>query len=57
MPYTAAEYTRAGLPWFDYYDDNNVALDGAKTLKKMKSITAVAKNKGDNPIPENGVGG
>jgi len=33
-PATAKEYTNAGLPWFDYYDDNK-ALSGSDALIKQ----------------------
>jgi hypothetical protein len=36
--YTAHEYTKAGLPWFDHYDGDKVAIAGAKRLKKIKTI-------------------
>ena len=35
-PYEAADYTNAGLPWFDYYSDR-VALEGSKHFKGLKS--------------------
>jgi hypothetical protein len=34
---TAADYTKAGLPWFDYYDGEREALAGAKLLAGLKS--------------------
>lgn len=34
-PPTAADYTEAGLPWFDYYRDNLVALQGSTKLAGM----------------------
>jgi hypothetical protein len=33
VPFTAEEYTRYGLPWFDYYSDNSTALEGSGKLK------------------------
>jgi hypothetical protein len=53
VPFTAKEYTRYGLPWFEYYSDNSTALKGAKKLKKLKSVTEKGKEKGDVPLPEN----
>jgi hypothetical protein len=35
-PYEAADYTNAGLPWFDYYSDR-IALEGSKHFKGLKS--------------------
>ncbi len=31
-PPSAQQYSMAGLPWFDYYDDNLQALDGSRQL-------------------------
>jgi len=36
--YTAHEYTEAGLPWFEYYGGDKVAIDGGKRLGKIKSV-------------------
>ena len=52
VPPTAAEYTRAGLPWFDYYAERP-AVEGSSTLAKLKSIFTLGKEKGDVPLPEN----
>jgi len=53
VPPTSAEYTEAGLPWFDYYDDNLTAVEGSGILAKLKSVVAMGKKKGDVPLPEN----
>jgi len=52
VPPTSEEYTRHGLPWFDYYDDSP-ALDGADALKGMKSVADLGAEKGEVPLPEN----
>ena len=52
VPPTAAEYTSAGLPWFDYYGDAP-AVDGADALAGLDSVATLGKKKGDNPLPEN----
>ena len=39
-PPTAAEYTRAGLPWFEYYDADRTALAGAARLARLDSVAA-----------------
>ena len=52
VPPTAEQYTRAGLPWFDYYDDA-LALKGADQLAKLKSVLEMGRQKGDVPLPEN----
>jgi hypothetical protein len=52
-PPTAHEYTRAGLPWFQYYSADRAALDGAPLLSKLKSVMQLGKAKKDAPLPEN----
>ena len=52
-PPTSEEYTRAGLPWFDYLDENANALRGSKILAGLKSVFTMGKEKGDVPLPEN----
>ena len=53
-PPSAADYTKAGLPWFDYYDDRLVALDGGKKLAALDSVAAKGVKLGEKPLPENG---
>ncbi len=52
-PPTAREYTNAGLPWFDYYDDNLTPLEGSGPLKALKSVASLGKKKKQVPLPEN----
>jgi hypothetical protein len=52
-PPTAKQYAKAGLPWFDYYDDKATALDGAPALAGLKSVAEMGAAKGDVPLPEN----
>ncbi len=52
-PPTAAEYTRAGLPWFDLYDEGASALKGSKELDGLESVKEMGEAKGDVPLPEN----
>lgn len=52
-PPTAKQYTNAGLPWFDYYDDSAKALEGSGILQKLKSVLTLGKEKRDVPLPEN----
>jgi hypothetical protein len=52
-PPTAREYTAAGLPWFDFYDETAQALGGSGILAKVKSVMSLGKEKGDVPLPEN----
>lgn len=51
-PATAKDYTSAGLPWFDYYNDSK-ALPGADTLGKLTSVAAKVIEKGQGPLPDN----
>jgi hypothetical protein len=53
VPPTAAEYSKAGLPWFDYYADGESVLDGSPELGDLESIVEKAAKKGDVPLPEN----
>jgi hypothetical protein len=52
-PPTAEEYTRAGLPWFEYYAADLQALPGGAGLGKIRSVVKIGKDKGDVPLPEN----
>jgi hypothetical protein len=52
-PPTSRQYTKAGLPWFDYYNDGGKALPGSTILDKLKSVVQMGKQKGDVPLPEN----
>ena len=52
VPFTAAEYNRYGLPWFDYYSDNSKPLKGSAKLKGLKSVLEMGKINGDKPLPE-----
>jgi hypothetical protein len=52
-PYTAKEYTKYGLPWFEYYSDNAAALNGSEKLGKLKSVAEMAREKGEVALPEN----
>jgi hypothetical protein len=53
LPPSAADYTRFGLPWFDYYDDALTAVEGSGVLGKLKSVLGIAKEKREAPLPEN----
>ena len=52
-PPNAAEYTAAGLPWFDYYDADHTALAGAPRLERLDSVAAHAV-KVREPAPDTG---
>ena len=51
---TAENYTRAGLPWYDYYAEGHQALPGADKLKRLDSVAALGHKNGEQPLPEDG---
>ncbi|MHC4925321.1 MAG: hypothetical protein ACYTG4_14795, partial [Planctomycetota bacterium] len=54
-PPTADDYSRRGLPWFDYYDENERALPDCKRLKGVKSVRQMeteTKKKVLPPLPD-----
>lgn len=52
-PPTAADYTRSGLPWFDYYGAESTALEGAVKLANLDSVAAKTIKLGLPPMPDN----
>lgn len=52
-PPTAADYTRAGLPWFDYYGAESTALEGAVKLANLDSVAAKTIKQGVPPMDDN----
>ena len=52
-PFTEKEYARAGIPWFDYYRDDLPALSGSAVLSKVRSVFALGKAKGEEPLHDN----
>jgi hypothetical protein len=52
-PFTARDYARAGVPWFDYYRDDLPALSGSTVLDNVKSVFALGQEKGEKPLPDN----
>lgn len=51
-PISAASYTQAGLPWFEYYDEGKSAVSGAGVLAKLLSVAA-GYVKGEKTMPGN----
>ena len=49
-PPTAADYTRAGLPWFEYYDADRAALEGAQRLAHLDSVGVRRVKEGRTPL-------
>ena len=52
-PPPAADYTKAGMPWVDYYADNLVALGVSTKLAGMDSVAVKGAKKGEQPLPDN----
>lgn len=51
-PPTARDYSRAGLPWYDYYSEAP-AVQGSAVLDKLKSVFQMGQSKGESPLPDN----
>ncbi len=49
-PPTAADYTEAGLPWFEYFDADLQALEGAPRLDRLDSVGARRVKVGKPPL-------
>ena len=52
-PPTAQHYTSRGLPWFDYYEDDLSALEGAKKLAGLDSLAVTKLKKGEGFLKDN----
>jgi hypothetical protein len=52
-PLTAEQYTKAGFPWFDYYDSDLKAVEGSKNLANLKTVKETAAEKRATPLPDN----
>lgn len=46
-PASAAEYAKAGLPWFDYYNEQIDTTPGSSVLGGLKSVAVHAKEQGE----------
>ena len=53
MPPTAEQYTNAGLPWFEYFDEELSALGGSEKLAELDSVGAKSVKNGEGPLPDN----
>ena len=53
-PPTAADYTEAGLPWFDYYAADLETLAGAPALALVKGVAEMAVEKGEQVLGPDG---
>lgn len=52
-PSTSDDYTKSGLPWFDYYKDDWKTLAGTGKLKGLKTLMQLGYQKGVQTLPEN----
>ncbi len=52
LPLSAADYTRQGMPWFDWYDDT-LARAGSATLAGVVGVAELGRELGERPLPEN----
>jgi hypothetical protein len=52
-PFTAEDYRRRGIPWFDWYDADRKALEGAEELAGLESVAERARRLGQVPLAEN----
>ncbi len=50
-PPTAGDYSKAGLPWFDYYGCDQTALPGSKMLASIASVGQLFKKKTGAKLP------
>ena len=51
-PMTAKQYSKFGMPWFEFYSEQP-AIEGSAKLDQLKSVKELGKLKGDKPLPEN----
>ena len=52
MPPSASEYTKAGLPWFEYYGKDQEGLPGGKPLTQVKSVSSIFKQTTGANLPD-----
>ena len=51
QPPTAQDYSKAGLPWFEYYGSDQTALPGSAKLSGIKSVASMFKQKTGATLP------
>lgn len=52
-PLNADDYTKAGLPWFELYDEGKESVSGSKDLAGLHSVGAMQGQKGENVLGHN----
>ena len=50
-PPTAKEYSKAGLPWFEHYGSDQLALPGGEKISDITSVGDIFKDKIGVPLP------
>lgn len=53
IPPSAADYSRHGFPWFEYFDVDAKIIAAGQNFKNIKSVSEMGKELGSNPLPEN----
>ena len=51
-PFTAKEYAKQGIPWFNYYQDELGAVDGSEILANLKTVQKLGQKNQDPSIPK-----
>ena len=51
---TAADYTKAGMPWFDYYAADLETLGGSQVLASVKGVAEMALEKDEQVLDPDG---
>ncbi len=54
VPPTASEYTKADLPWFEYYGKDQIALPGGEKFGNIKSVSSIFKKTTGANLPGSG---
>lgn len=52
VPFTAADYSRRNMPWYDLYVDSPT-VQGTKVTQDLKSVAQLQEEKGQVFLPEN----
>ncbi|MBB3048175.1 hypothetical protein FHR99_002449 [Litorivivens lipolytica] len=52
-PPTAKDYSRAGLPWFEYYNDSKKSVKGSKILSQLDSLATKMFKSGKGQLGDN----
>jgi hypothetical protein len=50
---TAADYAKAGLPWYQLYDEDKAAVAASPLFAALDSVAALGVKKDEHPLPDN----